>query len=276
YLSSRLILPQKIADPNLKVNWNFFATSWEIARFSYGLPLIFLILMGNSWYWFYGATVITQIPQMTQQYLHGVVIGSFICKKFSGEKLSLKMVPYGAIGLTIFAFYLSWALGNIPAQSGDYYNIAQALRSLVPGATSAHRANPAEEKPSRLSITEARHVAGLMRVNHSGEVCAQALYHGQAMTAKLPSVRQEMEHAAEEEQDHLAWCEDRLQELSSYPSLLNPVWYTLSFAMGAIAGIAGDQYSLGFVAETEKQVSAHLLDHLSQLPAQDDRSRAIL
>ena len=152
----------------------------------------------------------------------------------------------------------------------------QALRSLVPGATSAQRENPGQPHDAALSINESRHVAGLMRVNHSGEVCAQALYHGQALTAKLPSVRLEMEYAAQEEQDHLAWCEDRLKELNSYPSLLNPVWYSLSFAMGAAAGIAGDKYSLGFVAETEKQVSKHLLDHLSQLPVQDEKSKAIL
>lgn len=152
----------------------------------------------------------------------------------------------------------------------------QGLRSLVPGATSAHRPNPAQEHKSDLSVKEARHVAGLMRVNHSGEVCAQALYHGQALTAKLPHVKQEMQHAAIEEQDHLAWCEDRLKELDSIPSLLNPLWYGLSYAMGAAAGVAGDQYSLGFVAETERQVSAHLQDHLSQLPHQDERSRKIL
>ena len=125
-------------------------------------------------------------------------------------------------------------------------------------------------------MSEARHVAGLMRVNHSGEVCAQALYPGQALTAKLPNVRREMEQAAIEEQDHLAWCEDRLKELDSHTSLLNPIWYGLSFGMGAIAGIAGDKYSLGFVAETERQVSLHLQHHISQLPAQDDRSRNIL
>lgn len=152
----------------------------------------------------------------------------------------------------------------------------QGLRSLVPGATSAHRENPAQTTSAPLSVSEARHVAGLMRVNHSGEVCAQALYHGQALTAKLPNVRREMEQAAIEEQDHLAWCEDRLKELDSVPSILNPVWYGLSFAMGAAAGIAGDQYSLGFVAETERQVSLHLNDHLSQLPQQDERSRKIL
>ena len=152
----------------------------------------------------------------------------------------------------------------------------QALRSLVPGATAAHRENPANDENTQLAVSEARHVAGLMRVNHSGEVCAQALYHGQALTAKLPNVRQEMEHAAIEEQDHLAWCEDRLKELDSHTSLLNPVWYSLSFGMGALAGIAGDKYSLGFVAETERQVSLHLMDHISQLPPQDERSRKIL
>lgn len=152
----------------------------------------------------------------------------------------------------------------------------QALRSLVPGSTSAHRENPAVQTETQLAVSEARHVAGLMRVNHSGEVCAQALYHGQALTAKLPNVRLEMEQAAIEEQDHLAWCETRLKELDSHTSLLNPVWYGLSFGMGALAGIAGDKYSLGFVAETERQVSLHLVDHISQLPEQDERSRKIL
>ena len=152
----------------------------------------------------------------------------------------------------------------------------QALRSLVPGATSAQRSNPSEGTTTQLAVSEASHVAGLMRVNHSGEVCAQALYHGQALTAKLPKVRQEMEFAAIEEQDHLAWCEDRLKELDSHTSLFNPVWYGLSFGMGALAGIAGDKYSLGFVAETERQVSLHLQQHISELPPQDERSRKIL
>ncbi|MCK8640226.1 2-polyprenyl-3-methyl-6-methoxy-1,4-benzoquinone monooxygenase [Acinetobacter schindleri] len=156
------------------------------------------------------------------------------------------------------------------------HSFDQALRSLVPGTTSAQRTNPAENTDSQLAVSDARHVAGLMRVNHSGEVCAQALYHGQAMTAKLPNVRREMEQAAIEEQDHLAWCEDRLKELESHTSLLNPVWYGLSFGMGAIAGIAGDKYSLGFVAETERQVSLHLQHHISQLPPHDERSRRIL
>lgn len=156
------------------------------------------------------------------------------------------------------------------------HSFDQALRSLIPGTTSAQRTNPAENTDSQLAVSDARHVAGLMRVNHSGEVCAQALYHGQAMTAKLPNVRREMEQAAIEEQDHLAWCEDRLKELESHTSLLNPVWYGLSFGMGAIAGIAGDKYSLGFVAETERQVSLHLQHHISQLPPHDERSRRIL
>ena len=152
----------------------------------------------------------------------------------------------------------------------------QALRSLVPGATAAQRDNPAHDQAANLAVHEARHVAGLMRVNHSGEVCAQALYHGQAFTAKLPNVRQEMQQAAIEEQDHLAWCEVRLKELDSHTSIFNPLWYGLSFGMGALAGLAGDQYSLGFVAETERQVSLHLQEHIDQLPEQDQRSLKIL
>ena len=156
------------------------------------------------------------------------------------------------------------------------HSFDQALRSLVPGSTSAQRENPANGTNTQLAVREARHGAGLMRVNHRGEVCAQALYHGQALTAKLPNVRREMQQAAIEEQDHLAWCEDRLKELDSHTSLLNPVWYGLSFGMGALAGIAGDKYSLGFVAETERQVSMHLEHHMSQLPVQDQRSYQIL
>lgn len=156
------------------------------------------------------------------------------------------------------------------------HSFDQALRSLVPGSTSAQRENPGNATDAQLAVSEARHVAGLMRVNHSGEVCAQALYHGQALTARLPNVKREMQQAAIEEQDHLAWCEDRLKELDSHPSLLNPVWYSLSFGMGAIAGLAGDQYSLGFVAETERQVSLHLQHHIDQLPPQDHRSKTIL
>jgi ubiquinone biosynthesis monooxygenase Coq7 len=152
-----------------------------------------------------------------------------------------------------------------------------ALRTLVPGTVAAARPNPgaAAESPE-LSPAEARHAAGLMRINHTGEVCAQGLYQGQALTARLPEVRGSMEQAAREEYDHLSWCESRLDELDSRPSLLNPLWYGMSFGIGALAGLAGDKWSLGFVAETEKQVCGHLEDHLQHLPASDDRSRRIL
>jgi len=115
-----------------------------------------------------------------------------------------------------------------------------------------------------------------MRVNHAGEVCAQALYQGQALTAKLPEVRAEMAQAAAEEIDHLAWCEQRLKELDSQPSMLNPAWYALSFGLGAAAGLISDRVSLGFVAATEDQVCRHLDSHLERLPEQDHRSREIV
>lgn len=153
----------------------------------------------------------------------------------------------------------------------------QALRTLTPGAIAAHRASPAANKTeAALDATQQRHAAGLMRINHTGEVCAQALYAGQALTAKLPDVRDAMAQAALEEEDHLAWCETRLQELHSNPSLLNPAFYGLSFAVGAAAGIAGDKWSLGFVEETERQVVRHLETHLGRLPDSDTRSAAIL
>ncbi|HNC69614.1 MAG TPA: 2-polyprenyl-3-methyl-6-methoxy-1,4-benzoquinone monooxygenase [Pseudomonadales bacterium] len=127
-----------------------------------------------------------------------------------------------------------------------------------------------------LDTDERRHVAGLMRVNHTGEVCAQALYQGQALTARLDGVRATMEHAADEEIDHLAWCADRVHEMGARTSMLNPLFYALSFGIGAIAGIAGDRWSLGFVAATEDQVCRHLREHLESLPASDTRSRAIV
>lgn len=152
-----------------------------------------------------------------------------------------------------------------------------ALRTLVPGAANAARPSPADiANPSTLTSAEKRHSAGLMRINHTGEVCAQALYQGQALTARLDSVRHSMEQAAAEEIDHLAWCEQRLQQLDSRSSYLNPLFYGLSFAIGAIAGKAGDQWSLGFVAATENQVCEHLQEHLQQLPQPDQPSRAIL
>ncbi len=154
----------------------------------------------------------------------------------------------------------------------------QALRTLAPGAVSAARPNPAENIAATEldQDSERTHSAGLMRINHTGEVCAQALYQGQALTAKLPDVREKMEAAAAEEVDHLSWCEDRLTELNSHPSLLNPLWYGMSFGIGAVAGLAGDKWSLGFVAETENQVCEHLSDHLAKLPESDLKSKAIL
>ena len=118
--------------------------------------------------------------------------------------------------------------------------------------------------------------ARLMRVNHTGEVCAQALYQGQALTARLENVRRDMERAATEENDHLAWCERRIEALGSHPSVLNPLFYSGSFAIGAMAGVIGDRWSLGFVAETEDQVVRHLDSHLERLAPEDRKSRAIL
>ena len=151
------------------------------------------------------------------------------------------------------------------------------LRTVTSRGHSAARPSPAEgHSDTELSDSERRHVAGLMRVNHTGEVCAQALYQGQALTAKLPTVRDEMQQAAEEEVDHLVWCEQRLRELDSQPSILNPAWYGLSFALGAVAGAIGDKVSLGFVAATEERVCKHLQDHLKSLPEDDRKSRLIL
>lgn len=156
-------------------------------------------------------------------------------------------------------------------------NFDSALKTLVPGSVHAQRENPANAcEDVDLDDADRKHTAGLMRINHTGEVCAQALYQGQALTARLPDVRSSMNEAAEEEIDHLSWCENRLTELNSQPSLLNPVWYGLSFGVGAAAGLAGDRWSLGFVAETERQVCNHLQDHLSRLPEEDVKSEAIL
>ena len=152
-----------------------------------------------------------------------------------------------------------------------------ALRTLLPFSGQPNRPSPAIVKPENpLAPQASRHVAGLMRINHTGEVCAQALYQGQALTAKLAHIRQAMEHAAEEEIDHLAWCEQRIRQLGSHPSVLNPLFYGLSFGIGAAAGLISDKVSLGFVAATEDQVCKHLNEHLEQLPAEDEKSRAIL
>lgn len=153
----------------------------------------------------------------------------------------------------------------------------EALRLSTGSAPPPARENPAgDAAATELSDAERRHVAGLMRVNHAGEICAQALYAGQALTARNPAVARDMERAASEEIDHLAWCEARLTELEDRPSVLNPFWYAGSFAIGALAGLAGDKWSLGFLKETERQVEAHLGDHLERLPESDARSRAIL
>ena len=151
-----------------------------------------------------------------------------------------------------------------------------AVRTLH-GVYNNERAYPARDmEPVELDDVERQHVAGLIRVDHVGEICAQALYQGQAFTAKDNGIRQHMLHAAAEEADHLDWCKRRLDELNSHTSLLNPLWYGGSFAIGAAAGIAGDGWNLGFVVETERQVEAHLDEHLEQLPEQDGRSRVIL
>ncbi|KTD36509.1 ubiquinone biosynthesis protein [Legionella nautarum] len=156
--------------------------------------------------------------------------------------------------------------------------IDTALRTLAPPAQRVvQRHSPAEGlHESPLSSQEKRHIAGLMRVNHAGEVCAQALYQGQALTAQLARVKAQMDEAAAEEIDHLAWCEQRLLELGSQPSVLNPIWYLGSFMLGSLAGMAGDRWSLGFVAETERQVTQHLQNHLQKLPPQDEKSKLIL
>ena len=156
-------------------------------------------------------------------------------------------------------------------------SIVEALRISTGEAPAPFRENPAGDlAAAELSEDDRRHVAGLMRINHTGEICAQALYAGQAATAHDDATREAMQLAADEEIDHLSWCEDRLKELDSHPSILNPFWYAGSFAIGAVAGIAGDDWSLGFVKETENQVEAHLEDHLERLPEGDARSQAIL
>lgn len=149
------------------------------------------------------------------------------------------------------------------------------LRSLAGGAQ-AQRAISTMENIDSLTPAERAHAAGLMRVNHVGEVCAQALYQSQKIVARSSETRAMLDHAAQEEMDHMAWCEERLSELGSHTSYLNPIWYAGSFGIGLLAGLAGDRWSLGFVAETEKQVEKHLSGHLETLPLGDMRSRAIV
>lgn len=152
----------------------------------------------------------------------------------------------------------------------------KVLRTLFVSQTSVRPHPDAELPEADLSEVERRHVAGLMRVNHSGEVCAQALYQGQALTSRDPSVREALREAAHEETEHLAWTEQRLRELGSHTSLLNPLWYAGSLTLGVLAGKLGDRWNLGFLAETEKQVTAHLESHLERLPEADEKSAAII
>ena len=150
-----------------------------------------------------------------------------------------------------------------------------ALRT-VSGATHASRPAPGEKCAGPADAGARRHVAGLMRVDHAGEVCAQALYAGQSLMARDEAVRSALEHAGAEERDHLAWCAERLRELDSGPSLLSPLWYAGSFTLGVASGLAGDRWSMGFLVETERQVEKHIDGHLDRLPPDDARSRAIL
>lgn len=157
--------------------------------------------------------------------------------------------------------------------------IVEAQRALTTtaGRSIAERSNPGDaEAESTMDDGARRHAAGLMRINHTGEVCAQALYVGQASVARDEATRRQLLAAAQEETDHLAWCAERLDELHSRPSLLNPLWYAGSYAIGVAAGLRGDGWNLGFVVETERQVEAHLEEHLQTLPSEDRRSRAIL
>lgn len=178
-----------------------------------------------------------------------------------------------------------------PDRGRDYSTLDRTLLRLGrglqrvaagPRAAAWPEQGPGDQYPAAriaeapLAETERRRAAGLMRVNHAGEVSAQALYHGQALVARTPELRTHLLHAAEEERNHLRWCDARLRELGAQPSVLSPLWYAGSFVIGAAAGLVGDRASLGFVEETERQVVEHLDEHLAQLPRQDQRSRAIV
>ena len=155
--------------------------------------------------------------------------------------------------------------------------VDKGLKYSTQNYQSKYRTYPADNiKEEPLNEFEKNHSAGLMRVNHSGEVCAQALYRGQALTAKLDNIKTKMDQAALEELDHLSWCNKRLEELDNKPSVLNPIWYGMSFSIGAMAGLIGDKWSLGFVHETEEQVVKHLDGHLNKLSSKDCRTRAVI
>lgn len=156
-------------------------------------------------------------------------------------------------------------------------HLDQGLRTVFGAPQTTGRANPADAVASNeLADTDKTLAGRLMRVNHAGEVAAQGLYQGQALTARLPNVREKMEHAAQEENDHLAWCAQRCKELGTHTSMLDPLWYAGAMAIGAAAGAIGDKWSLGFLAETEHQVVEHLGRHLERLPHADAKSRALL
>lgn len=152
----------------------------------------------------------------------------------------------------------------------------KGLRTLFASAASVRPLPGKQLEEATLSAAERKLAVALMRVNHSGEVCAQALYQGQALTARNPAAKLALEQAAREETEHLSWCETRIHELGSHTSYLNPLWYTGSLAIGALAGALGDKWNLGFLAETERQVEQHLASHLARLPAADTKSRAIV
>ena len=152
----------------------------------------------------------------------------------------------------------------------------KGLRTLFAPAASVRPLPGKQLEEASLSAAERKLAVALMRVNHSGEVCAQALYQGQALTARNPAAKLALELAAREETEHLSWCETRIHELGSHTSYLNPLWYTGSLAIGAFAGALGDKWNLGFLAETERQVERHLASHLTRLPAADMKSRAIV
>jgi 3-demethoxyubiquinol 3-hydroxylase len=152
----------------------------------------------------------------------------------------------------------------------------KGLRTLFSQAHSARPHPDAKVSDADMNDAEKKHAAALMRVNHSGEICAQALYQGQALTARDPAVQQNLQQAAQEETEHLAWTASRVHELGGHLSVLNPFWYTSSLAIGAVAGLLGDKWNLGFLAETERQVGQHLQSHLDSLPPQDEKSRAIV
>ena len=156
-------------------------------------------------------------------------------------------------------------------------NIDQGVRTVFGKPDITERSNPADPvSENEMTETEKKLSIGLMRVNHAGEVAAQALYQGQALTARNTETREQMQRSAQEEFDHLDWCEKRLNDLGGHTSYLNPLWYAGSLSIGAMAGAIGDKWSLGFVVETEKQVGKHLEEHLAKLPENDDKSRAVL